>query len=361
MKLRTHAITLALILGLILSLAPGSAAAQKWPPPSGIVLDPPTLIFNGLGDRQNVTVTVEQVYSFFGADFTLGFDSSIIKVAKVTSGPVWDHADSSGAPQVQIGLNKLTYINTRFGSALELQESLDLATITFQSVSAVGASGTFSLTANIAEKSGVIHPLTTTLTYAYTVIPAAGVRGQALWPKPVTDHSNIPVLMTDALGNGIGLNVTDVNGFYPDPFFSPLAPFPIMPKDGQLRINPVKPQGLAISPPLPTGRIPALETQLTDCPYAPNLAAPVVRLVGGDVAPLEASSMGDNKIDISDLVLSASRFGTVGTDANSDGWVDGDVNRDDTVNILDIVIIANNFGQKGPICLPCPAACDLCS
>lgn len=351
MKLKMRMFTLALVLALALGLAPGSAASQKWPPPSDIVLDPPTIIFNGLGDRQSVTVEIEQVYSFFAADFTLSFDNSIIKVVKVTSGSAWDHADSSGAPQVQLGSGVLTYINTRFGSALELQERLDLATITFESVSAVAASGTFILSANIAEKSGVIHAITPLFTYTYEVIPASGVRGQALWTKPVTDHSNIPVQVTDKLGNVIGLNVTDVNGFYPDPLFSPLAPFPIVPEGGQLRINPAVG---ALSPPLPTGRIPALETRLTDCPYVPNLAAHNVRLVGGDVAPLMPGTMGDNKIDISDLVLVASRFGTTGTDTNGDGWVDGDVNRDGTVNILDIVIVANNFGKTGPICEPCP-------
>ncbi len=358
MKLKMRMFTLALILATVLGLAPGSAAAQKWPAPSAAVLDPPTIIFSGLGNRQSVTIEVEQVFSFFAADFTLGFDPTIVRVSKVTSGPAWDHADSSGAPQVQLSPSGvLTYINTRFGSALELQESLALATVTFESVTTVGASSPFSLTVNVAEKSGIIHSVPVTGTFTYEVVPASGVRGQALWPKPVTDHSLIPVQVTDKVGNVIGLNVTDVNGFYPDPTFSPLAPFPIVPQGGQLRINPI---AGAHSPPLPKGRIPALETRFTDCPYNPNLAAQSVRLVGGDVAPIHPQIMGDNKIDISDLVLTASRFGTIGTDTNADGWVDGDANRDDTVNILDIVIIANNFGQKGPICLPCPAACVLC-
>jgi hypothetical protein len=353
MKLRMRAITLALIVGLTLSLAPTGVAAQKWPAPSDLIMDPPTIIFNGLGDRQSITVEVEEVYSFFGADFTLGFDNSIIKVVSVTSAPeAWDHADSSGAPQVQVSSGVLTYINTRFGSALSLVESLPLATVTFESVSAVGASGTFSLTANIAEQSGLVHPVTPTLSYTYQVIPASGVRGQALWPKPVTDHSQIPVQMTDGIGNVIGLNTTDANGYYPNPLSSPLlAPFPIMPANGQLRINPLTG---SISPPLPNGRIPALETRLTGCPYSANLAAHSVRLVGGDVAPLAPAMMGDNRIDISDLVLAASRFGTTGVDTNADGWVDGDVNRDNIVNIIDVVIIANNFGEKGPICEPCP-------
>jgi hypothetical protein len=349
--------TLVVVLALALGLAPGAAAAQKWPSPTDALLDPPTLVFNSLGDRQSVTVEVEQVYSFFAADFTLNFDSSVIRVVNVTSGPVWDHSDTSGAPQVQLSAGELTYINTRFGSALEMQERLELGTVTFEAITSVAASQAFSLTVNVAEQSGIVHAVPVSGSFTYEVVPASGVRGQALWPKPVTDHSNIPVQITDKIGNVIGLNQTDMYGFYPDPLFSPLAPFPIVPEGGQVRINPLVD---SISPPLPYGRIPALETRFTDCEYNPNLSAQSVRLVGGDVAPIHPGIMGDNSIDILDLVLSASRFGTTGTDTNGDGWVDGDVNRDATVDILDIVIIANNFGEEGPICLPCPAPCTIC-
>ena len=361
MKVRMRVLTLVLVLVLAFGLASGSAAAQKWPAPTDALLDPPTVYFNGFGDRQSVTVVVQQVYSMFAADFTLTFDSSVIRVVDVTSGPAWDHADSSGAPQVQLSsvgnVGTLTYINTRFGSALEMQESVTLATVTFESVMSVAGPYTFGLTVHVAEKSGLVHTVTPTGIFSYEVIAAAGVRGQALWPSPVTDHSNIPVQVTDSLGNVIGLNQTDTNGFYPDLGFTALAPFPIVPEGGQVRINPLVD---SISPPLPYGRIPALEVRLTDCQANPNLSATTVRLVGGDVAPIHPGIMGDNSIDILDLVLTASRFGTSGTDTNGDGWVDGDVNRDATVDILDIVIIANNFGEEGPICLPCPPPCVIC-
>jgi hypothetical protein len=123
-----------------------------------------------------------------------------------------------------------------------------------------------------------------------------------------------------------------------------------MPNKGQIRINPVT-SGIM---PWGTGRIPALETRLTDCPVALNYPAHTVRLVGGDVAPIHPGVAGDNKIDISDLVLAASRFNMAAVDTNADGWTDGDVNRDNLVNITDIVIIANNYGMKGPICEDCP-------
>ncbi|MBN1640433.1 MAG: hypothetical protein JXA09_04285 [Anaerolineae bacterium] len=357
MKARTRAFTFALVLVLALALAPGSAAAQKWPAPTAAVIDPPNVVFNGFADRKSITIEVEQVYSLFAADFTLTFDSSVIRVIDWTSGSAWDHADTSGAPQVQLSADTLTYINTRFGSSLDMQERVELATITFESVVSEAFIQPFGLTVNVAEKSGIIHAVPVPVVATYEVIRASGVRGQALWPRPVTDHSYIPVQVTDKAGNEIGLNMTDVNGFYPDPGFPGYAPFPIMPEGGQLRINPMVG---AHDGGLPFGRIPALETRLTDCEYNANLSASAVRLVGGDVAPIHPHITGDNKIDILDLVLSASRFGAAPTDANFDGWFDGDANRDGAVDILDIVIIANNFGMEGPICEPCPPACDLC-
>ena len=72
------------------------------------------------------------------------------------------------------------------------------------------------------------------------------------------------------------------------------------------------------------------------------------------VAPLHPGVTGDNVINISDLVLAASRFNQPVQDINADNWVDGDVNNDGVVDITDIVIIATNFGLKGPICEDCP-------
>jgi hypothetical protein len=59
-----------------------------------------------------------------------------------------------------------------------------------------------------------------------------------------------------------------------------------------------------------------------------------VSLLGGDVT-------GDNLIDIFDLALIGSRYGT--------GDAMGDINADGQVNIIDLVLTASNYGQKGPI------------
>jgi hypothetical protein len=60
----------------------------------------------------------------------------------------------------------------------------------------------------------------------------------------------------------------------------------------------------------------------------------VITLPGGDVT-------GDNRIDIADVALLASRYGTadVLADFNADGRVD----------IVDLVIIAGNYARQGPV------------
>jgi hypothetical protein len=183
--------------------------------------------------------------------------------------------------------------------------------------------------------------------YDYEIYPASGITGQALWPLPVTagGHEYIPVQITDSAGNEIGLDYTNPSGFYPS-----AGVFPAMPANGQIRINPITSAIYTWG----YGRIPALETRLTGCPASPNIAPHSVRLVGGDVAPLHPGVTGDNVINITDLVLAASRFNMPVQDINADNWWDGDVNNDALVDITDIVIIATNFGLKGPICEDCP-------
>ena len=351
MKLKIRLMTLVVALVLVLSLMPGSGvAAQKWPPPLEAVIVPDPVEFYGLGSRQTIEVQVKEVYSFFAADFTLTFDPTLIKVVSVKSGPDWGHADQSGAPQVQVGAGTITYMNTRFSNPLLMLDSITLASVTFESVSAGavgGIAGNFTLTTNVADGTGAFNPVPPAGPLGYTVFTASGIAGQALWPLPVVpgNHAWIPVQMTDAAGNVIALDTTDPNGFYPS-----LGLFPAMPANGQIRANPMT-SGIYW---WGAGRIPALETRLTGCPAGMNTTAHTVRLVGGDVAPIHPGVTGDNKIDILDLVLSASRFNMPGVDTNADLWTDGDVNNDGLVDITDIVIIANNYGKKGPICEACP-------
>jgi hypothetical protein len=328
----------------------GSVAAQKWPPPLEAVIEPDPVDFYGLGSRQTVEVKVREVYSFFAADFTLTFDPTLIKVIKVESGPDWGHNDQSGAPLVQVSAGQITYANTRFSDPLLMLDSITLAKVTFESVSAGAVGGiaaNFGLTVNVADGTGAFNAVPVTGLLAYTIFPASGVAGQALWPLPVVapNHFRIPVQVTDSAGNVLGLDATDGNGFYPS-----IGVFPAMPANGQIRMNPITSSIFWWG----WGRIPALETRLTGCPAGMNVPAHSVRLVGGDVAPLHPGVQGDNKIDISDLVLAASRFNMAWQDTNADGWNDGDVNNDGLVNITDIVIIANNYGMKGPICESCP-------
>jgi hypothetical protein len=345
---RKRLITLAFAFVLALSLLPiGSVAAQKWPPPLQAVIEPDPVEFYGLGSRQTIEVQVKEVYSFFAADFTLTFNPLDIIVVSVESGPDWGHADQSGAPLVQVAAGQITYANTRFSGPLLMRDSITLARVTFESVSAGGVAGAFGLTVNVADGTGAFNPVPVVGALAYTVFPASGIAGQALWPLPVVapNHWGIPVQVTDSAGNVLGLDLTDPNGFYPS-----LGPLPAMPANGQIRINPIT-SGIL---PWGTGRIPALETRLTGCPAGMNVPAHSVRLVGGDVAPIHPGVTGDNKINISDLVLCASRFNMPVIDTNADGWWDGDANNDGFVNITDIVIIANNYGKRGPICESCP-------
>jgi hypothetical protein len=59
-----------------------------------------------------------------------------------------------------------------------------------------------------------------------------------------------------------------------------------------------------------------------------------VTLLGGDMT-------GDNRIDIFDLALIGSRYGT--SDPAADLTMDG------LVNIIDLVITASNYGRTGPV------------
>jgi hypothetical protein len=352
-------VTLVFAFALALSLVPGrSVVAQKWPPPAEGLIVPQTVHFYGLGSQVTVEVVVREVPSFMAADFTLTWSNAPdLKVVGWESGPDWGHADMSGAPLISWGTTGttapsgyVTYANTRFDGPLVMVDRLVLARITFESQSPGIVNGTFGLVINVSDAAGTVtQPAAYATPLNYNIWPASAVAAQALWPlpDPPQGHAGIPVQVTDSAGNGIGGPVqTTATGAYPWP-----SAFPVMPANGQIRINPLQ-SGFWWG----TGRIPALETRLTGCPAGMTATPHMVRLVGGDVAPLHPQIQGDNKIDILDLTLVASQFNPTGTanDGNLDGWGDGDVNNDGVVNIADVVVVASNFGMKGPICEDCP-------
>ena len=347
---RIWAITLSVV-ALVAALPSGSVAAQKWPPPLDALIVPNTVNFYGLFSTVTVDVVVREVPSFRAADFTLQWSNAPdLRVIRIESGPDWGHPDIPGvAPLQQNMVDRVTWANTRFGDSLVMVDRLTLARVTLESQSPGIIAGTFTLMVNVTDGAGTVQAVPVAGPFPYNVWPANVLAAQALWPlpDPAAGHANIPVQVTNSAGIGIGGPVpTTIVGSYPWP-----SAFPPMTANGQIRINPMQ-SGFSWG----FGRIPALETRLTNCPVGMTATPHTVRLVGGDVAPLHPQIQGDNKIDILDLALAASKFDNVNpaTDGNLDGWGDGDVNNDGFVNIIDIVVIANNFGKKGPICEVCP-------
>ena len=347
MKARIRLIALALVLAL--SLMPGgSVFAQKHPPPTVDLVPNPTL-FNGLDDTQVVDVQLTGVFNFFAADFRLAFPATQLQVVRVESGPAFDgmapivRVDGSGT------VGTVEFANTRLGNPILWSDRLTLARITFRAVVPGPATGVFTFPAplpRVIAPDGTITTAALAGPYNFSVQPAlaAGVRGQALWgslPQPPAGvHAGTPVHITTAGGGMVLVTATGNRGYYPP---LGIGSIPSVPAGGQIHINP-----------LTSGRIPALETALKDCPNTANLTPHTVILVMGDVAPLLPNRTGNNTIDIQDLVVSATRFGQPALDTNGDGWWDGDVDRNAIVNILDIVVIANNFGKSGPIVESCP-------
>jgi hypothetical protein len=338
MKMKLRLMTLVVALVLVLSLMPGSGvAAQKWPAPDNVVVSPTALIMHGLFGRATVSVVVKRVSNFYAADFRLEFDPSLVRVVEVKSGNAFDHPDQTGLPIVQVFDGYMTFANTRFGDPIHYADSLTLARVTFESV-VPGPTGPIpwggGSVANIADKQANVYPFS--LTGTYQVNTGGGIVGQT------SAIAGIPVQMTTSAGFVLDYDWTDAAGFYPS-----VGAFGNMPASGQIRINPIAGAGSL-------GRLPALEARLTDCPAAINMAVHRVGLVFGDVAPIHPGITGDNNIDILDLVMTAHRMYEPALDINVDGWTDGDVNRDNIVDIKDLVIIANNFGRQGPRCYSCP-------
>ncbi len=73
-----------------------------------------------------------------------------------------------------------------------------------------------------------------------------------------------------------------------------------------------------------------------------------VKLLGGDVNNLSGDpALGNNIIGTGDAAVVAATFGL--SDGEDDYNDDGDINDDNTVNILDCSILGGNYGKEGPV------------
>ncbi|WP_428386178.1 PEP-CTERM sorting domain-containing protein [Mucisphaera sp.] len=78
-----------------------------------------------------------------------------------------------------------------------------------------------------------------------------------------------------------------------------------------------------------------------------------IRLVGGVVTEFPGDANGDLVVDLIDLSILATNFGTTGTAT----FADGDFNGDTAVDLIDLSILATNFGATAPV--PEPTAATL--
>jgi hypothetical protein len=278
------------------------------PPVSGTAF---TLQNTDMDGQTNVEVWVQDVEGFYGVDFTLAFDASIVQGVDIVAGPAFtDYPSQCVVSHSSIGAGVVQFAGNMVCIAQD--GDLHLATITFEDVSC----GTSPLTwqdTQLLDSIGdsIIHTAQDGSVTPYAC--AAEVTGRALM-EGRTDHSGIAV----SLVNGASENVvTGSDGAYT---YSDV---------------PAGVYGLVISHTLYL----AAEFNACSVPGGETTSMPDVTLLGGDLD-------GNNVIDISDLVIGGAHFDSTSPEA--------DITADGYVDIFDIVLIGKNFGLTGPVEHDCP-------
>ena len=312
-QIRCSAFALSLV--LILSLSLGSIAAAD-PPTPAVRLEPTDQTID-LDQETTVEVWVDDAVSFYGIEFELAFDETILEGIGVVEGTAFtDHPDEYELlPTNGIFTNTVKFAAhlLRVSKAAPLDGDLHLATITFRGIGA-GTSPLTWETLKLSDGDGfpIDHTFSPGSITVQAAIELATVTGQGLLEARST-HPGIAV----TLSNSVTLTTTtDASGWYT---------FTEVPSDTY---------DLTLAHPL------YLTTTLQSCPVQAGETAwmPTVTLYGGDLN-------GDGVIDISDLTILGSHFETAAPEA--------DINADGVVDIFDAVLIGKNFGLTAPVIALC--------
>ena len=303
---------LALVLTLVLSLVSASMVAAQGE--TTLYVQPASQTISA-GAETTVEVWLRDVVDFYGAQFELAFDETIVEGLSVVEGASFTaFPDEYEVVQSEIvpGVARFAATLLRVPKAGPLAGDVHLATITFRGL-AVGTSALTLGNAEVSNSAG--EPIAFAIEDgSITVECVTRVEGQALL-EGRTDHSGTAVTLE---GVDTLTATADASGAYAFDGV-PAGMYTLtLSHEGFLSVEVVD------------VTVTACQTTVL-CGY---------KLLAGDLN-------NDGTIDIADLALCGANFGTAGPD--------GDVNADGVVNIYDLVLIGKNFKLTSPqvgVCLP---------
>ncbi|NJN93442.1 MAG: hypothetical protein HC875_04800 [Anaerolineales bacterium] len=276
----------------------------------------PILQVNGptqvtVGDTVQIRVILDQPQppGVFGYQFRLNWDSAI--VAPVEASPTLDPQFPLIA-QAQVTPGQLVVAASRQGDVPDLTGSLTVLTWTFQAIAAGSGSTPFDLSAvTLGQKDGTPLPIGGIINLTVQVIEPAHLGGMLT--------GNVQ-LEGPALGNLTGITLL-IDGVDSTATTTANGDFAFTGLDfGLYTLTARRP-----------GFLSATCTNFNHNRSTTTLAP--VTLLAGDIS-------GDDIIDITDAAALGQAIGGKGTSAAVD------LNQDGAVNVLDLILLAVNYGQS---------------
>lgn len=306
--MKVRASTIALV--LVLALASASLVAAQ----GTVVFVEPALQEVYVGDPASVEVWASDVTEFYGAQFELTFDDTILEGVSVEPGSAF--TDFSDPDEYDVAVAEIVSDTVSFAATLlrvpkagPITGDVQLAIITFNAL-AEGSSPLALGEVKLSNVAGEPIAFVTEDGQIDVVIPPTELVGAA-YMEGRTDHSGILVTL---MSSPVMTATTDASGAYS--FADPPTGVYSLTMEADLYLS-------------------AMATDVEILENESNVACDVT-LLGGDIAPDPA----DDVIDILDLAQCAADFDTAAAAS--------DINADGIVDVYDLVLIGKNFKLEGP-------------
>lgn len=302
-----------LCLTTLLSITPSTALAN------GVITTTATkTIVDGL-ERFTVSVNIDQTTNFMGIQFSLEFDTALLKAIKISAGDIWPVGGTFVAVS---SLDNSTGVVEFAASITSSAQTVNgtAATIIFEAKNPASTSTTdivegTSLPLTIAGNVGSSIPADGPDPLTITINPAPTIAGTA----------TLQAAGSGATARAVTVNVTNLL-YQSNAQFAAGGTFSIaIPTAGNYTLSATASCHISAA------------KESVDAPSAGHSAT----LLAGDVN-------GDDLVNIQDLSAIGSLFGQTGiftcANMNADGA--------GTINILDLSLTASNYGKVGPIAWP---------
>lgn len=304
---------------LLMSLMLASAAMAA----TNLAVTPDTPGDIRVGESTTVTLRASEVSNLYGGDIKLHFDPALLQVTSFSTTGILSGVSVTAKTYYDNTAGLIRIVSSRSGDNNGFTGDGAICSVTFNAVGSGNALVEISEYTLSDSEGAAISSAAANATLV--ILPVTSISGQISLQGLTGYAGQVQITLVDELGSVAATTTTDASGNY------------YIDTDSSGRALTVANYGVIASKPVYLAAFSGYFTTIPGGTYN----VPAIKLLVGDTSL-------DNSVGLPDLVGVAQLYDGTFVCTDQDNWIPAaDFNRDNTVSLFDLVLLARNYGKVG--------------